>query len=140
MPPHVAQKIDGEINFVKSKVRWGGSRFDVPFILSKVDVSGFNLFGMKYPDALSLLNNIPIKKSEWDEIVDFYRDLNSAGFHHTDIINNLHMRRTPKGKLKITLLDFEDFQVPDVLSLQEVELNLISNKLGDKNIANKYLR
>ena len=140
LPPHVAQKIDGEINFVKSKVRWGGSRFDVPFILSKVDVSGFNLFGMKYPDALSLLNNIPIKKSEWDEIVDFYRDLNSAGFHHTDIINNLHMRRTPKGKLKITLLDFEDFQVPDGLSLQEVELNLISNKLGDKNIANKYLR
>lgn len=94
--------------------------YDTPFIMSSVDTSGFTQVGLKAED-LALLNGAPITDKEWLQVVAFYKDLNTLGFYHTDIRGNLHFRRTPSGKLKITLLDYELFGVSDMLELKDSE-------------------
>ena len=97
--------------------------YGTPFVASPVDTGGFTQTGLKAGD-LALLNGAPITDKEWLQVVSFYKDLNRLGFYHTDIMGNLHFRRTPEGKLKISLLDYELFGVSDMLELKDLETEM----------------
>lgn len=106
------------------------SKDNMFFILKKVDVLGFNFRTVK-PEHIALLDNKPITDEEWLQIVDFYEDLHAGGFYHTDIWANLHIRRLENGKLKLTLLDFENIadNSVDMIDLQGFEEALVERGL-----------
>lgn len=139
LSPEVAARIEKEMEGIVSKVRDGKKRFEVAFTTTKVDVSGFTLANAG-PESIKLLNDIPITKEEWKQIVAFYGDLNKSGFYHTDIWNNLHIRRLADGKLKITLLDFEHLGVSDMLELEDLEKALRRFGLREKKGSANYLK
>lgn len=139
LPPEMAEKISSDMKNIASKVRDSKNRLEVQFVTNKVDASGFTLANAS-PESIALLNNIPITKEEWKQIVAFYGDLNKSGFYHTDIWNNLHIRRLENGKLKITLLDFEHLGVSDMLELEDLEKKLRAMHLREKKGSANYLK
>ena len=139
LPPEMAEKISSDMKNIASKMRDSKNRLEAQFVTNKVDASGFTLANAS-PESIALLNNIPITKEEWKQIVAFYGDLNKSGFYHTDIWNNLHIRRLENGKLKITLLDFEHLGVSDMLELEDLEKKLRAMHLREKKGSANYLK
>lgn len=139
LPAGMAEQISTDMRNISSKVRDAKNRLEVGFATSKVDVSGFTLANAS-PESIKLLNNTPISKEEWKQIVSFYGDLNRAGFYHTDIWNNLHIRRLDNGKLKLTMLDFEHLGVSDMLELEDLEMKLRTLRLREKKGSANYLK
>lgn len=138
LPDDITSKIDRELNILSPEIRDLDYRCDVPFITTKVDVSGFT-FSNANRGSLSLLNNKVITKEEWKQIVAFYGDLNKAGFYHTDVWNNLHIRRLENGKLKLTLLDFEHLGTSDMSELKDLETQLKILRLREEKGSANYL-
>ncbi len=130
MPEHLQKKVEEEFNSMYDNIRSVKHRAQQPFITNKVDVSGFTAYDIstQYLPVKMIskrsLNNIPITEEEWSQIVKFYSELNAKGFEHTDLGNNLHIRRLKNGKLKITLLDFELEGFSDVSILRWLEKRL----------------
>ena len=92
-------------------VRGFKERAQVPFIMTEVDPSGVTLVDALDVKGVELMEQHLgpglMSKAEWFELEGFYEDLNIYGFQHSDVLRNLHLRRLPNGKLKVTLLDFE---------------------------------
>ena len=103
------------------------------FISSPVDASGMTLADLKYKkiefetlskskasngltvkqqmerEIMRQLDGKPLSRKEWEQITDFVQELNKSGFEHGDMQHNLFIKRNPStGKIKLTLLDFED--------------------------------
>lgn len=101
------------------------------FVMSSVDTGGMNLGdldmlkfdvrdlaweqpnptaffnGKMQSSMLQHLGGKPITQAEWTEVRGLVRDLNKAGFEHGDLGQNLFIKRSANGKLKVTLIDFE---------------------------------
>lgn len=122
LPPEIQAQLENGIKALKKEPTYAYDG-EIPFIMSAVDTSGFTKINLD-KDSLVLLNGEPITDNEWRQIVDFYKDLNTLGFYHTDIGHNLHIRRTSSGKLKISLLDYELYPMPDMLELEYIEQKL----------------
>ena len=111
------------------KLRAKNPRFymvDTPFAMTQVDVSGVSYYYVVGSD-LSVLGGAAITDKEWVQVVNFFKELNEAGFYHTDLYHNLYFKRTPSGKLKMTLLDFDFFDnnIQDIENLKVIEKKLI---------------
>lgn len=135
MPEHLRKKVEEEFNSIHDNVRNANHRAQQPFITNKVDVSGFTVYDLstKYLPVKMIskksLNDVPITAEEWSQIVRFYSELNAKGFEHTDVANNLHIRRLENGKLKLTLLDFELEGFSDAGSLRWLGRKLVDDGL-----------
>ena len=139
LAPELQASIDKELTYLR---RVYNDRFydaNTPLVLSKVDSSGLVSTGLSAQD-IKLLDGKPITENEWGQIVDFYKTLNENGFYHTDIFRNLHIRRLPDGKLKMTLLDFDfyPFSISDMHELSEIELNLMRLGLKERGFTTVY--
>ena len=139
LPRHVQSKMkfDRETVSIFGNVRAAWERSEVPFIMSAIEIKGVNLrqwFG-QVELLREALNNTPITKEEWDQVIGFFNTLHAAGFEHTDLANNLYLYRGPDGKLQVTLLDFEVLSIgSDDLALQTWEKRLFnSNMLEQKS-------
>ena len=76
-----------------------------PFILSAVDTSGTLL---NVDDISHFSLNFSITEEEWEQIAALFHALQEENFDHRDLNNNLWLKRQPNGKLKLTILDFEE--------------------------------
>ncbi len=135
IPASLKPQLQRDFDKIYTSVRDVKKRTTTPFITQRVDISGFTIVDLnakKGSNALQLLNNQPINQKEWKQVVEFYADLNRNGFYHTDVWHNLHLSRTPQGKLKITLIDFEHMNVADMDELEDFERILKTLKLKEK--------
>ncbi len=143
LPQPVKKNVLADFRRIKDRVRDVETRTAKPFITSAVDTRGFTARRLQInagEDPLTLLGNKQISNAEWKQIKGFFRELNENGFNHSDLWNNMHIRRMPDGKLKITMIDFESVLwgagdrascVSDVLMLDHVEGMLDSHKLRE---------
>ena len=97
------------------------------YLLLQNDVSALSLYEAQ-AEAKAALRNIPITNEEWAEIISLFQDLNKYGFVHKDLAHNIYFRRNEEGKLIITIIDFENVNVPmekdDRVGLDEIRLKL----------------
>ncbi|MBO7604839.1 MAG: hypothetical protein J6S61_00005, partial [Elusimicrobiaceae bacterium] len=90
-----------------------------------IDVVNTRGFWGNEPEILSVLKGKPITNEEWAQVVSLIKDLNNAGFYHTDLGNNLFFRRDDQNKLIITIIDFEDREYnDDIGALERIRINL----------------
>lgn len=132
VPTAVYDKITKDARGLEYQVRSAGQRMQTGFISSPVDASGMTLADLKYKkiefeaisrfskngltveeqvtqEMLRQLGGKPLSYKEWEQVTDFVTDLNEAGFEHGDMLHNLFIKRNPStGKIKLTLLDFEE--------------------------------
>ena len=112
---NIFESIEQDFKRIKDDVRYAPIRTQIYFAMTPVDASGFAVTDEILftrgggPLAAEKLNNKPITDAEWEQIEDFFKDLNALGFVHEDLKNNLFFKRDKNDKLMITILDFEEF-------------------------------
>ena len=133
-------EISKEMTYLKKIIPERFYDADVALMLSKVDVSGLSYANIASYEDIKLLNGKPINEEEWLQIVDFFRTLNENGFYYTDIPRNLHIRRMPNGKLKLTIIDFDfyPYSISDMHDLSEFELQLVALGLKERKFTAIY--
>ena len=110
-------------------------------IMSSVNTSGYAIF-REDSHALVALKYKPITNEEWQQVVNFIKDLNSQDFYHTDLENNLFFRRDENGKLIVTIIDFDDiynfynefYRHIDISNLEVIRIHLESIGAKEKSI------
>ncbi len=123
LPQNVISTINEDLKNISSKIRDFEDRSEIVLITTPVNTSGFVLGNRVKRDrknydhilnleslmkeALNALRGEPITQEEWQQIVNYIKDLERAGFIHGDLIHNLFFWRDDSGKLNITLLYFE---------------------------------
>ncbi|MBO7604948.1 MAG: hypothetical protein J6S61_00580 [Elusimicrobiaceae bacterium] len=84
-----------------------------------------NTYGSKDSERLSALKGKPITNEEWEQVINLFKDLNNEGFYHTDLGENIFFTRNDEGKLIVTVIDFENWN----LFNEDINvLNLLKNR------------
>lgn len=132
LSPQLQTQIKSEMKDLRT-VNGRFYKYDIPFIIKPVDTEGISLATAESSD-IKLLNGIPITDEEWLQVVNFYKELNGLGFFHTDIGANMYLRRTPNGKLKLSMLDYEYFGASDMYDLKTLDKELVKLGLKEKSV------
>ena len=104
--------------FVMSAVDTGGMSRGSLFLL-EMNIKDFDRKGIDPEDffqaqmhnkILEYLDGQPMTWREWHQVRGFISDMGQAGLPHGDLMFNLFLKRNPEThKLKVTLIDFEEF-------------------------------
>ncbi|MBO4707433.1 MAG: zeta toxin family protein [Elusimicrobiaceae bacterium] len=110
----VLKNIKADFSGIKNYMRESSKRNTTYFVTTPIDASGFTVGRTIFPtkerghSAAEKLSNKIITDEEWAQIEDFFNKLNSKGFVHEDLMNNMFFKRDTDGKLQISILDFEN--------------------------------
>jgi hypothetical protein len=113
MDENIFKGVEDDFERIEDDVRSASSRTQLYFAMTPVDASGFVVANNIWPSeeagvlAAQKLNGKSITEEEWQQIADFFKELNNKGFVHEDLVNNMFFKRDKEGKLHITVLDFE---------------------------------
>jgi len=125
---------------VRQQSRMDGQRGtkDKQLVMTVVDTQGISLdmIDGKGANLRAALRGQPVSAAEWESITGFYNTLNELGFEHTDIMCNLFLSRGADGRLKITLIDFENiYNISDAEGLAVWKKQLIKAGMLDAEVA-----
>ena len=116
LPAEIAQKI---------KEKYNSSPYTEDIIMTAVNTSGYVLY-KDDEEALVALKGKPITNKEWERFVEIIKHFHTNGFYHTDLVYNTFFRRNAKGKLVVTIIDFDNWGRNEV---DESDLEKIREKL-----------
>ena len=139
LPKDILKGVYEEYDRIKMFVRDPDIRAKKMFVISPVDEGGvcWGNIGMDREHILFAhvkLNNKPITSEEWETIFSFFEKLEINDFSYDDIYNNLFFKRDREGKLKITMVDFENENSSNMIhDLRQLGNTLTKYGLKEKN-------
>jgi len=136
LPKEVQEHIAREYEEIKKASNKDMTYWE-PYIMTAVDTKGYVVANPESASSAQGLKERPITQEQWQELVDFFRELNKRGIEHCDLKFNMFFNAAGvlnvvmPGAPDITIIDFSRAGKLaglgiDMAQLQDIEKALVS--------------
>jgi len=146
LPQKIQQKIKTEyekLSNLSFYIHFADLDSYTPFIMTAVDTNGYAVGDPQSVSSATEFKKHPITQEQWQELVDFFRQLNLCGIDHCDLKFNMFFSKDAEGRLVITIIDFEPAgklkgNNVDMGMLKDIEKTLLSKGFKVEGKTNYY--